>query len=320
MQAKHTLELPLVREDEDNICLPLVVSVVSRYWGEEIPIAEAKEIAKLYPKIRGTIMIEGIQLAEKHGFRSFIYRGSLQDLKKRIDQGLPPIVILPGIRETVQHATVISGYDESTNRVLTYFPEPDKIGAIAYKQFNELWRQDDSITMMLVPNDMAMYVENDGPLFTNSNRVCFVAEKLHVQGKLDESLAMLLKAGKEEPKNPRVWHLLGSIYNDLGSEEAVRCYEQATNLNPKYYLAYRGTGNYYLKKKEYAKAGEYYSKAIEINPARFGPIYKNRAIARIETGDKNGGAGDLATYLEQCPDAGDRGSIEAMIKELGPPK
>lgn len=310
------LELPLVREDEDNICLPLVISVVSRYWGEEILISEAKEIAKMYPKIKGTIMIEGIELAEKHGFRSFIYRGSLEDLKKRIDQGLPAIVILPGIQETVQHATVISGYDDSTNRVLTYFPEPEKIGAITYKQFNELWRQDDNVTMMLVPNDMAKYVENDVLIFTKSNRICFVAEKFQMQGKREEALSTLLKAKDEEPENPRVWNLLGSLYNELGSEEAVRCYEQSIKLNSKYYLAYRGLGNYYLKMKDYSMAEKYYSKAIEINPYRFGPIYKNRAIARLDLGNKQGAKSDFEQYLNQCPNATDRANVGDMIKQL----
>lgn len=316
MESRHTLELPLVREDEDNICLPLVISVVSRYWGEEILLNEAREIAKLYPKMKGTIMIEGIELAEKHGFKSFIYKGSLQDLKKRIDQGLPPIVILPGIQETVQHATVISGYDDSTNRVLTYFPEPDKIGAITYKQFNELWKQDDNIIMMLVPNDMAKYVENDELTFTSSNRLCFVAEKLQAQGKREEAISMLAKTRDEEPENPRIWNLLGSLYNEIGSDEAVRCYEEAIKLNPKYYLAHRGLGNYYLKNKDYSTAEKSYSKAIEINPYRFGPIYKNRAVARLELGNKQRAAEDFAQYLNQCPNAADRANVEEMINQL----
>jgi hypothetical protein len=314
--SSHTLELPLVREDEDNICLPLVISVVSRYWGEEIPLGEAKEIARMYPNMKGSIMMEGIELAEKHGLKSFIYRGSLEDVKKRIDQGLPPIVILPGIQETVQHATVISGYDDSTNRILTYFPEPEKIGAISYKQFNELWKQDDNVTMMIVSEDMARFVGNDNPLFTKSNRICFSAEKMQMLGKSTESLSLLIKARDEEPKNPRVWNMLGSLYNDAGSGEAVRCYEEAIKLNPWYYLAYRGLGNYYLKKKDYAMADKYYSEAVDINPQRFGPIYKNRAIARIELENKKGAASDFMLYLEQCPGAKDRSDVEEMIKQL----
>lgn len=314
--ADHVLELPIVGEDEDNICLPLVISVVSRYWNEEIPIDEAKEIAKMYPKVKGTIMMEGIELAERHGFKSYIYRGSLQDLQKRIDQGLPPIVILPGIQETVQHATVISGYDDSTNRVLTYFPEPDKIGAITYKQFNELWKQDDNITMLIVPNDMSKVIEKDQLIFTQSNRLCFLAEKLHLRGKYEEAISTILKAKDIDPNNPRPWSQLGTLYNEKSNDEAISCYQQAIKLNPKYYLAYRGLGNYYLKKKDYANAEKYYSQAIMINAFRFGPIYKNRAIARIELGDKKGATEDFSMYLEQYPNAPDKNNVQQMIRQL----
>ncbi|MCD6038410.1 MAG: hypothetical protein K0S67_2302, partial [Nitrososphaeraceae archaeon] len=109
-QPDNSIALPLVREEQENICFPLVINVVSQYWGEEIPLTEATEMAKKYPRIRGSIMMEGIELAERHGFRTYIYKGSLKDIKKRISQGIPPIVILPGIRETVQHATIVSGY------------------------------------------------------------------------------------------------------------------------------------------------------------------------------------------------------------------
>lgn len=314
--AEHILELPIVSEEEDNICLPLVISVVSRYWNEEIPISEAKEIAKMYPKIKGSIMMEGIELAEKHGLKSYIYRGSLQDLQKRIDQGLPPIVILPGIQETVQHATVISGYDDSVNRVLTYFPEPDKIGAITYKQFNEQWKQDDNIIMIIVPADMSKIVENNELVFLQSNRLCFVAEKLHLRGKYEEAVSTLLKAGEIESENPRVWSQLGTLYNEKNDEEAIQCYQQAIKLNSKFYLAYRGLGNYYLKKKDYTSAEKYYSQAIAINEFRFGPIYKNRAIARIELGNKKGAVEDFSMYLEQCPNAPDKNNVQEKIGDL----
>ena len=314
--SDHLLELPAVSEEEENICLPLVISVISRYWNEEIPISEAKEIAKIYPKIRGTIMMEGIELAEKHGLRSYIYHGSLQDLQKRIDQGLPPIVILPGIRETVQHAMVISGYDNSTNRVLTYFPEPDKMGAIKYNQFNQLWKQDDNVTMIIVPTDISEVVEKDKLSFTQSNRFCFIAEKLHLQGNYEKALATLLLAKNTEPRNPRIWSQIGALYNERNNEEAEVCYREAIKLNSSFYLAFRGLGNYYLKKKDFARAEEYYSKAITINQFRFGPIYKNRAIVRMELGNKEGAATDFKIYLDQCKNVPDKKSVKEMIKQL----
>ena len=87
-QEDHQLLLPLV--EEENICLPLPINVVSRYWNIELPMAEAAESAKKYSDFNGSIMIEGIELAERHGLSSKIVHSSLTELKKIIDAGIPP--------------------------------------------------------------------------------------------------------------------------------------------------------------------------------------------------------------------------------------
>jgi tetratricopeptide (TPR) repeat protein len=277
---------------------------------------EALEVAKKYPGMKGSIMMEGIDLAEKHGFTSFIYRGSIKDLKKRIDQGIPPIVILPGIHETVQHATIVSGYDSEERRILTYVPEPDTIGAIPESKFEQDWEQDDMITLVLVPNDMKDLFKDEIFRFSKSNRICFEAEKLHQQGKINEAIAELQSAVKLDNDNPQAWCLLAGIYNETNTKEAVSCYEKTIALNATYYLAYRGLGNYYLKNKDYMKAEEYYTKAISVNPYRFGPIYKNRALARIQLENNSGAKEDLLKYIEQTPNALDKNSIEDAISQL----
>ena len=71
-----------------------------------------------------------------------------------------------------------------------------------------------------------------------------------------------------------------------------------------------------LQSADFQNAELYYSKAIEINPLRFGPIYKNRAIARMELGDKVGCRNDLLKYLEQVPNAADRASIGEALNQL----
>jgi ABC-type bacteriocin/lantibiotic exporter with double-glycine peptidase domain len=178
---EHLIKLPLVNKTEENICFPLVINVVSRYWGEEIQLEESLELVRKYSGMKGSMMIEGIELAEKHDLITFIYKGSMRDLKKRIDQGIPPIVIIPGIHETVQHASVVSGYDPEERRILTYVPEPDTIGAIPESQFERDWEQDDMITLVLIPNDMKDIFKNDNLKFCDSNRICFKAEKLRQQ-------------------------------------------------------------------------------------------------------------------------------------------
>jgi len=311
-QPEHFISLPLVSKNEESARLPLVINVVAKYWGEDISPQGTGEAVNA----KGGVMIDGIELAESRGFASYIYKSSLKDLKKRIDQGMPPIVVMPGIQGTVQHATIVSGYSIDERRILTYVPEPDTVGAIPEAKFEKDWEQDDMVMIILVPSDMKDLFKNENLKFNKSNRICFEVERLRQQGRASEAEDKLRKATELDPDNAQAWCLLGGIYNESGSEQAVACYEKAIKLNPKYYLAYRGLGNYYLKKKDYSLAESYYTKAISVNPTRFGPIYKNRAVARMQLGNNSGAREDLAKYLEQMPVAEDRKSIEEAIAQL----
>ena len=314
-ESEHSITLPLLSEKDESIILPLVINVVTRYWGEEIPLDD-EGAAKNYSGIKGPIMIEGIDLAEKHGFVSYIYEGSIRDLKKRVDQGIPPIVIVPGIHETIQHATIVCGYNPEERRLLTYVPKPDTVGAIPEVKFEQDWKQDGMITLVLIPKDMEYLFKNENLKFKDSNRICFEAERLRHQGNIYGAIEKLRKAVEIDSENSQAWCLLGGIYNELNSEEAVICYQKTVKINPNYYLAYRGLGNYYLKKKDYTLAELYYTRSIEINPYRFGPIYKNRAVARLQLNNNSGAKEDLMKYLEQTPNAGDRTNVEDALEQL----
>lgn len=307
-QPEHFISLPLVSKSEESASLPLVVNVVAKYWGEDIAAQAAGD--------KSAAMIDGIMLAESRGFVSYIYKSSIKDLKKRIDQGIPPIVIMPGIHGTVQHAMVVSGYSSEERRMLTYVPEPDTVGAIPESKFEQDWEQDDMTAIIIIPSDMKGLLKNERLDFAESNRVCFEAEGLRQHGRVNEAVEKLRRALEIDADNALGWCLLAGMYNETNSDQAVPCYERAIKLNPKYYLAYRGLGNYYLKKKDYSLAEAYYSKAIGINPARFGPIYKNRAIARMQLSSNQGAREDLVKYLEQTPAAEDRKSIEEAIAQL----
>ena len=109
---------------------------------------------KLYKNHTGTIFIEGLEIVEKKfNLLSKIYRGSLDYLKKRLGQGVPLIVILPGINETIQFATIVTGYDPEEKRLITYVPEPDTFGAIPEQKFFSEWAQEDFLTIIIYPED-----------------------------------------------------------------------------------------------------------------------------------------------------------------------
>ncbi|MDQ3837253.1 MAG: tetratricopeptide repeat protein [Thermoproteota archaeon] len=303
--------MPLVNKNEDSTELPLVMNVVIRYWGEDIspPISRGASD-------KGVLMIRGVEIAKTLGIESYIYKSSISDLKKRIDQGVPPIVIMPGIQGTVQHAMIVSGYDNDERRILTYVPEPDTVGAIPESKFKQDWEQDDMTAILMLPSDMKELLKNEDLKFAKSNRACFEAEGLRQDGKVNEAMDKLQKALEIDPDNPQVWVLLGGIYNETNSEQATICYEKAIKINPRSYLAHRGLGNYYLKRKDYSLAEAYYSKAIDISPFRFAPIYKNRAVARMQIGNNKGAKEDLIKYLEQMPTAQDRQDIREALTEL----
>lgn len=310
------LFLPVVEEDEENICLPLVITVISKYWGVDLPFPEAKEISKKYPNMKGSIMIEGIELAERHGLTSLILSSSIKELKKIIDTGIPPIVILPGIQDTVQHASVISGYDETERTIIHYFPQPDTVGVIPEKKFDQQWSEDGRLMLLIAPSDILSKIHPENIKLEKSNRFCFISEKLRLQKKLGDAVNTLKKALEIDQTNSTAFCLLGGMLNDQNSPEAVKYYQKSIECNKSCYLAYRGLGNYYLKIKDYRNAEKFYTKAIEINPNRFGPIYKNRGLVRLEQDKKNEAKEDLVTYLNQMPNAADKSNILEAIKDL----
>jgi tetratricopeptide (TPR) repeat protein len=314
--------LPLVNKDEENVVFPLVINVLSRFWGEEIPHDEISKRAYNYKNYKGTVFIEGIEIVEKKlNLSSIVYRGSIADLKRRVSQGFPVIVVLPGIGETVQFATIVCGYDANENRILTYVTEPDSYGAIPEDKFEEEWSQDDYFSVLIFPKDMADILKNDNFEFAKSNRIYLETERLKIQGKLQESMDLLklvLKSdspNKEKNENPQIICLLAGILNELNDEKCIDYYEQAIKINPKYYLAYRGLGNFYIKNKNYQLAKNYYTKAIDINPIRFGPIYKNLGIALLNLGHESDAKDSFKKYLDHVPNAGDK---ENILRFLNP--
>jgi len=320
LDNEHALILPLVEGKEDEVCLPLAMNVILTYWGEYNLNKEAKERAQKYNDIKGSIFVEGFEIAESRGYHVSITRGNIQGLKKKIDQGIPSIVIMPGLKDTIQHATVISGYDPEENRIVTYVPEPDTVGSIPEKKFTELWEQDGCLTITIVPADMKNVNDKESPTTDQSYRMCFEAERLRLTGKTKEAIEKLRRAIDTNKSNELALDMLGSIYNELKSDEAKDYFEASLKVNPKFYLSHRGMGNYYLRKEEYHLAEKSYSSAISINPNRFGPIYKNRGIVRLKLDDKEGAVSDLNMYLNQCPQANDKNNIELVIKDLSSEK
>lgn len=303
----HNLNLPLV---EENKQFPLVISVLLKYWGEDNIGIDSK---KFQTQIS---LFEGLKMVEKKGFSYFIYKGSLSDIKKRIDQAIPPIVIFPGLYNLIQHAILVSGYNTDEKRIITYIPKPDTEGFIPESKFELQWRQEDNISIIMLPSDMENIIKKDDLKCLNSNMICFEAENEFFQGNIDSAIKKLNKVLNDDEGNARAWSMLGSCISEKNDPKAVACFEKAISINPYYFLAFRGLGNFFLKNEDYNKAEEYYSNAIVIDADRYGPIYKNRAFVRLKLNKNNQAKEDLLTYLKKTPAVQDKKMIEDTINSL----
>ena len=319
MEPECDLLLPPVADE--NVCLPLSINAVARYWNVDLPLSEAVEIAKAYPGIDGSILIEGVELAERHGLSAAILHCSLGELKSAMGGGIPPIVILPGVRKTIQHASVLSGYSSSDGTIFHYIPQAAgdgefQVGVIPEKKFDEMWEEDGRIAMLIAPKDALSGISLPDEKMMRSCRLCFESEKQNLLRRPDLAAKSLREAISLDESNQTAHCLLAGILNEQNSSECIACYDACLKLNARSYLACRGLGNYFLKNKQYSKADEYYSRAISINPSRYGPIYKNRGIARLEQKDRAGAKADLEEYLRQTPGALDASSIRSALREL----
>ncbi len=316
---EHQLLLPIV--EDENICLPLPINVVSKYWNIELSIKEALEIAKQYGDFNGSILIEGIEFAERHGLECKIINSSLSQLKKIIDLGIPPIVILPGIPEITQHASVISGYDENEKTIFHYIQKGNRKGelqegVIPNEIFDKEWSEEARLLIILAPADILSSIKLESDSSEKSNRLCFISERLIIQKNISDALITLKKAIMLDENNPIAFYLLASLLNEQNSNECVQHYEKCIKINNRFYLAYNGLGNYYLKSNQFDKAELAYSTAIQINPKRSAKIYKNRAYLREKQKNNSEAINDLKNYLMLFPKAKDRGIIEQAIREL----
>ena len=319
-EPEHELVLPPI-SDNDNICLPLSINAVAKYWNIDLPISEANEIASKYAGMNGSILIEGINLAERHGLSSLIIHSSIPELKQVIDMGIPPIVILPGLHDVVQHASIISGYDDKEKTIFHYVPEQKpseegiQVGVIPEKRFEKLWSEDGCLMILLGSSDILSALKSDENK-TKSNRLCFESEKLSLQKQTKETTDSLEKAIELNPNNSTALCLLGGILNEQNNPECVSYYEKSLEKNENCYLAYRGLGNFYLKNQEFDKSEKNYTRAIEINESRFGPIYKNRGYVRQQQNKIDDAKQDYQSYIKFTPNAKDRGMIERALNEM----
>jgi ABC-type bacteriocin/lantibiotic exporter with double-glycine peptidase domain len=130
-------------------CGPTSLAGVLNYLGVNVSPEEiAMEIYS--PSAGGTLNLDLILYAERKGLKTIQYKGSLDDIKKKIDAGYPVIVLVDlGLWVYQQnHFMVIVGYFE--NGIIANSGK-DRFKSIALNHFIKIWEKTNFWTLLITP-------------------------------------------------------------------------------------------------------------------------------------------------------------------------
>lgn len=107
----------------------------------------------------------------------------------------------------------------------------------------------------------------------------------------------------EQPKNPVYWNELGiSLHHQMELRAALKCYERAVKLDPKYADAINNAGTIYYEQKKYSRAIRAYDKAIALRDT-YPPFFVNLGYAYFGIKDYEDSIGAFRKALELDPAA-----------------
>lgn len=130
-------------------CGPASLAGVLNYWGvETTPEGIAEEIFSASAK--GTLDMDMLLYPRRHGLRSTMYAGSLQDLRDRIREGHPLIVLVDMGLSFVQknHFMVVVGYNDEGVFVHS---GKEREGFIPFEDFERIWERAGRWTLLIQP-------------------------------------------------------------------------------------------------------------------------------------------------------------------------
>jgi ABC-type bacteriocin/lantibiotic exporter with double-glycine peptidase domain len=116
-------------------CGPASLATVINYWHEKTGAAKNLTpeaiAAKIYsPSARGVLGIDLEFYARKQGFQARQIAGTIDELKKSLDEGIPPILLVDyGFAQYQRnHFMVVKGYSDSALLVNSGSKESERIG------------------------------------------------------------------------------------------------------------------------------------------------------------------------------------------------
>jgi ABC-type bacteriocin/lantibiotic exporter with double-glycine peptidase domain len=151
------LDVPFVKQ-EKNGCGTASIAMVMQYWLKQQAKTEADADPEaiqrtLYSKEGHGIYASDLEhYFQEHGFRTFAFQGSWDDLKQHLEKGRPLIVALkPAELNGELHYVVVAGLDWERGLVLVNDPAERKLLKQERSKFEKQWSAVGKWTLLAVP-------------------------------------------------------------------------------------------------------------------------------------------------------------------------
>lgn len=265
--------VPFVKQNYFH-CGPASLTSVLGYWGKD---KNQREIARdIYlSKAKGTFNFEMADFAQKNGFFTKDYAGTIEDIKFYIRKNIPVLalqkkrvlfsdyhyVVIIGINETDNYLVVNDGYRENV-----------KIG---FKDFSKNWQNANNWMLILAPPERVDFIREPSEF----NRLGIIFEE---KGNLELARENYLKAISLDGSCALFYFNLANAYlKAYEFSNAIENYKRAIALSPDFAdcynnLAYALTeGGFSLEEARLAA-----KRAIELNPE--GEFYYKDTLGLID--------------------------------------
>ncbi|MBX7153251.1 tetratricopeptide repeat protein, partial [bacterium] len=155
-------DIPYVKQHGPQ-CAAASLSMVLAHYKQ--PIDQDDIYATIKSDFAGAQLNDIVNYPRSLGkYKAFGYLGTLEDLKDRIDQGIPVLVFLTPFGGG--HVVVVIGYDETKHQIIMHDPTVANDHAVAYDDFLREWKQSGNECAIVAPFDKNIIV-TEGPITTN---------------------------------------------------------------------------------------------------------------------------------------------------------
>jgi ABC-type bacteriocin/lantibiotic exporter with double-glycine peptidase domain len=136
-------------------CGPTVLAIVLDYWyerlGKSTRVTPDEIASEIYsPTAKGVLGLDLVLYAKKRGFNTDQYAGTIEDLKQKVDQGIPIIIFVDyGFAfYKVHHFMVVKGY---TGHGIVVNAGKRENEVMSYETLDKIWKKNDYWALVVRP-------------------------------------------------------------------------------------------------------------------------------------------------------------------------